>query len=392
MSASKISSVPYTFQDRQWDARFNLPTDEELEDFIQHGRDLFATNRLRYLLIGGVEIGEKPLQDDYKIKHVHVAMLFVNPITKSAILKHLGVKQGYGYYLVPRNRNLPYSGWRNHHAKLNSKCDPTRPILLELGTLPEDDKRKFTLRSDEEKKRKVDEICTEMYDMVKRQCTDEEIFKRFPRNFLQYGERIKSMMHQRKDFFKSNGDPHIWIYGGAGSGKSALLNYIYPNVYKKNLYNRFFDLYDPEKHTHVSLEDLDYKAIETLNINFIKTLCDEGGFSFDQKYKTPQPARTTVLVTSQFTISQLLQDTDGYTQNVAAFERRFWQIKVWEIHRILGIKLRDKYEIKVLKSQGNEDPSKVFIAWNYTDDMPSLHPLPTPEEAQKMIREAYYKV
>ena len=33
----------------------------------------------------------------------------------------LSIKQGNGYYLVPRNRDLPYSGWKTHHIKSFSK-------------------------------------------------------------------------------------------------------------------------------------------------------------------------------------------------------------------------------------------------------------------------------
>ena len=58
------------------------------------------------------------------------------------------------------------------------------------------------------------------------------------------------------------------------TGKTAVLSFIYPKMYKKNLFNRFWDLYDPKEHTHVMMEDLDHEAVEKLSINFIKTVCD----------------------------------------------------------------------------------------------------------------------
>lgn len=88
-----------------------------------------------------------------------------------------------------------------------------------------------------------------------------------------------------------------------------MLSFVYPKYYKKNLHNRFFDLYDPAEHTHVMLEDLDHEAVEMLSTQFLKTICDEAGFPVDQKYKTPQLARTTVLVTSNFTINQLISQS-----------------------------------------------------------------------------------
>lgn len=384
--------TPFNYQDRQWDARFNLPTQEDVDTLVAAAQSLFDAGRLRYLLIGGVEIGANPKQDDYNIRHCHVALYFHNPTAKSAILKHLAVKQGYGYYLVSRNRNLPFSGWRKHHTKVETKVDGNQLVLLELGVLPEDDNRQFVLRSNEEKKRKVDEVLIEIRDMLKQQKTEDEIFQRFPRNWVQYGEKLKSMTVQRADFFKSNGDPHIWLHGTPGCGKSSLIAWIYPKLYKKNLYNRFWDLYNPNVHTHTLLEDLDHQAVETLKLNFIKTICDESGFTYDQKYKTAQPARTTVLVTSQFTIQCILQNVlvENSSQQ-AAIRRRFWEVSAIELQRILKVKLRNTYELRQLKKEGNEDPSKCFISWNYPEDMPSLRPLPTVEEAQAMIREAYYK-
>ena len=147
------------------------------------------------------------------------------------------------------------SGWRDHHTKTFSKVDPGQCVLYEMGTLPADQApagQTFTKRSEEEKKRKIDEILIDMRGLIEAEKEDEA-WRKFPRTFLQYGEKIKAMIHQKKDNLKSTGDPHIWIYGPPGKGKSAIMNYIYPNYYKKNLYNRFFDLYDPKVHTHIKL-------------------------------------------------------------------------------------------------------------------------------------------
>ena len=175
-------------------------------------------------------------------------------------------------------------------------------------------------------------------------------------------------MTQKRDFFQSNGNPHIWVYGYPGTGKTAILQYVYPNTFKKNLFNKFFDLYDPKEHTHVMLEDLDHEAVGRLSINFIKTICDEGGFAVDQKYKTPQLARTTVLVTSNFTIDNILEqqeNTVGLEQNKLAIKRRFWHVNVYELLRLLGLKLLPKSERDWLKKTGNGDVSKLFIDYHY---------------------------
>ena len=392
---SEASETPakarFLTKDRQWDGRFVSSSTDSDARLVELAKQGFESGKFRYILIGGPEIGENPKQDDYGMRHVHLCIVTPNPVTRAYILKHFEIKRNY--YLVGRNRSLPVSGWREHHTKVSTKIDPNQLLLFEAGELPADTSRVFTLRSSEEKKRKVDEVIREIHGMLKRQETEEKIFEMYPRNWMMYGEKIKSMMVQRMDYFKQNGNPHMWIYGSAGCGKSSLVSYIYPKSYKKNLFNRYFDLYKPTEHDHVLLEDLDHAAVETLSFNFIKTLCDESGFTFDQKYKAAQPARTTLLVTSQFDIGNILAGQDKQFEigkQGDAFRRRMWEVRATEIHRICGIKLRSKYELMMLKREDNQEPGKCFMAWNYVDDMPSLEPMPTPEECQQKIKDAFY--
>lgn len=386
-----ITNVPFSHEDRQWDCRFNLQTQEDVENLVTAIKEEDDKGKFKYVLIGGLEIGTRPYQDDYQIQHAHVAVIFHNRASKSSILKNWRIKQGNGYYLVPRNRNLPYSGWRDHHIKEHSKLDGTKAILYESGQLPDDIKRRSMEAGPEEKKRKVDEILIDMRTMIEA-GKSEEAFQKFPRTYLTYGEKLKAMVAQKRDFFKTNGDPHIWLYGYPGTGKTALLSFVYPNTFKKNLHNKFFDLYDATTHDHVMLEDLDHEAVERLSLNFIKTICDEAGFAIDQKYKTPQLAKTTVLVTSNFQIGDLIPvETGGYEENKAALLRRFWHINVGRLLQLLGLKLRPKHERDQLKREGNNDMGKLFISWDYLVDSPTGLPLKLPCDYQKMIRDAFYK-
>lgn len=382
------NTVSFNTQDRQWDARFNVQRDEDLTRLIDAIQSEWDAGKFRYLLVSGIEVGTRPFQDDYQVRHVHVAAIFNNRVSKASILKNWNVTQGNGYYLVPRNRDLPYSGWRNHHIKEFSKVDKSRPIILELGQLPADEKS-TTKPSEEEKKRKIDEVLIDMRTLIEKN-ENEQAFRKYPRNYLIYGEKIRAMVHQKKDFFKSNGDPHIWLHGYPGSGKSAILNYVYPAYFKKNLHNKFFDLYDPEVHSHVMLEDLDHEAVTRLSINFIKTICDESGFAIDQKYKTPQLARTTVLVTSNFTIPDIMPDEKGYEENKAAFLRRFWHVNIYAFLRLLGLKLLPSFDRQKLKASGNNDPGKLFMTWDYVVDRPLCEPIKSPEEYQAKIKSSFY--
>lgn len=383
------SQVNFTTQDRQWDGRFNVQTDIDLTRLLDAIKSEWESNKLRYILVGGVEVGTRPHQDDYQVRHVHVAAIFNNRVSKSSILKNWNVKQGNGYYLVPRNRDLPYSGWKNHHTKEFSKVNPAERILYEMGELPTDEPRKKAAPSEEEKKRKIDEVLVDMRTLIE-EGKEAEAFTKYPRNYLIYGEKLKAMITQKRDFFKTHSDPHIWLYGHPGTGKSAVLNYVYPSYYKKNLHNKYFDLFDPAVHTHVMLEDLDHEAIDRLGINFVKTICDEAGFPIDQKYKTPQLVQTTCLITSNFQIPELLADKPGLEQNKPALLRRFWHVNIYALLQLLGLKLIPKYERNQLKKEGNTNPGAIFISWDYMTDCPTGQPLRKPEDYQKIIRDAFF--
>lgn len=384
--------VPFHHTDREWDARFNVPTDSDLFQLIDHAKAEAAAGKFKYLLVSGVEVGTRPFQDDYLIRHVHLCLVYNNRVTKSSILKNLGVKSGNGYYLVPRKREFPYSGWKKHHTKLETKVNPLELQLFEYGTLPADKptaEAQVTLRSAEEKKRKLDDIIIEMRTLIEN-GQEEESFKKFPRNHLTYGEKIKAMVMQKRDFFKTNGDPHIWLWGNPGTGKSALLQVVYPMYYNKNMENKFFDRYLPEKHTHVLLQDVDHNIMEKIGVQFFKSICDEAGYPIDAKYKTPQLARLTVLVSSNFQIHDVLpEDLKGRNENLRALQRRFWAINIRDLLPILGLKLLSKYEIQQLKKAGNLEPRKLFMSWDYLRDCPTGQPLLPAKDYQDIIRQKY---
>jgi len=389
MDGTAVRSVPYHHEDRQWDGRFNVQEEEDLGRLLDGIKSEWDRGKLKYILVGGVEIGTRSYQDDYQIKHVHVAAIFNNRTSKRSILKNWNVKEGNGYYLVPRNRDLPYTGWKKHHTKEFSKVDPKQLCIYENGELPQDLKRKRVEEGEEEKKLKVDEILIIMKNMLE-EDKEDECFARFPKNYLQWGEKLKSTLKQRRITACHEGNPHMWVTGYPGTGKTAILAFIYPKLFKKNLTNKYFDLYDPKEHTHVMLEDLDHEAVEKLGMNFIKTICDEAGFPIDQKYKTPQLARTTVLVTSNFTIRDLVQEGAGFDQNLAAIGRRFWQIKIYELLRLLQLKLVPKTVQAELKKTGNTDMSRLFMDWDYLTDSPTGKPIKSPFDYQQTIRDYFF--
>ena len=367
-----MTQVPFHTLDREWDARFNVPTDADVERLLAAVAKEWKNGKFRYVLVSGVEIGTKPFQTDYMIRHVHVALVYINRVSKASVLKNLDIIQGHGYYLVPRNKELPYAGWVSHHKKVQTKVDENKLVLFEEGYVPQDKTNisaQVQKRSDEEKKRKLDDIILEMRGMIEN-GKEDEAFRKFPRNYLTYGEKLKALISQRRDFFSSKGDPHIWVHGNPGTGKSALLQVVYPDYFNKNLDTKFFDRYDEKVHSHVLLQDVDHTTIEKLGVQFFKSICDEAGYPIDQKYKTPQICRLTILVSSNFTIDEVIpDDLKGRSENLKALKRRFFMVNIRDLLPTLGIKMLSKYEIQVLKKAGNTDPSKIFMSWDYLRDL-----------------------
>ena len=383
-------NVPYNYEDRQWDARINVQTDEYLNDVVEAIKAENEKGKFRYILIGGCEIGTKPTQDDYQVRHIHVAAIFNNRASKSSILSNWHIKTGNGYYLVPRNRDFPYAGWRAHHVKEHSKINDAERLIFEAGELPTDmgTKRKQTERSDIEKKSTTDEVLRKIRKLLE-EDKDEEAFQLYPRNYILYGERLKSLIKQKKPE-GTRPHPHIWLYGFPGTGKTAIMNFLYPNTYKKDLNNRFFDLYDGKIHDHIMLEDLDHANVEKLGIQFLKTLCDESGFPIDQKYKTPQLTKSTILVTSNFTIDAVVPEGKGVDETKMALHRRFLELRVDQFLTLLGLKLIPTYERKQLKLKGNNNPSAIFMTWNYIHNCPTGEEVREPEYYQNMIIDMVY--
>ena len=137
--------------------------------------------KFKYILIGGYEIGTRSTQDDYGVRHVHVAAMFNNRCSKASILKNWAIKEGNGYYLVPRNRDLPYGGWRDHHTKEFSKIDKSAPVVFEAGELPADvgTKRKIG-PSELEKKCTTDEALRKMRKLLE-DNDDDTAFELYPK-------------------------------------------------------------------------------------------------------------------------------------------------------------------------------------------------------------------
>lgn len=133
----------------EWDMSINLKKGEEdasiaiLLAYVTAQYNKEGTI-IKYLLVSGVEYTEQVKKDRPSTTtgnpHVHMCMVVSQPINKAQAFSLLrpikfGVKE---YAKIRDSKNFTYFGWRVHHRKIDTKVDPTKRHLLELGTLPKD--------------------------------------------------------------------------------------------------------------------------------------------------------------------------------------------------------------------------------------------------------------
>ena len=230
-------------QDRQWDIRINLgPGDCSFEDACKE-LDWFvdkvkAWDKIRYVFIGGIEVGDNPSHDDYHRFHVHVALILNTPNTRRAVVHNLGLavystRQPRSYYISKRNPFQSFTGWRKHHSKEKTKVTD-KYITYESGDPPKEYASQL-LKKGEPGKLKQDDMLREIMSLFS-QGKKDQAFQDYPALTLRYHAQITALVKCRNELPESiDHTPRMWIYGPPGTGKSAYIAWKYPKAFKKSL-------------------------------------------------------------------------------------------------------------------------------------------------------------
>lgn len=375
---------------REWDARVNLhtPPPEDQEPNLQEAKlqrdllvdkvkELCEKGWFAYCLISGIEKGDNPAHGDYGRYHVHLALRFTNNKSGSAIINRLSLSRLIGdtqrrtraFYLKPRDQSLPFLGWVDHHKKSSTKVNPDEPISFEFGKLPKHVERALSVRENGgqlSKSASQDEKILEVIRLYK-QGLHGEALELYPSIVLRHhgalAARVIAERHESENFDHS---PCLWVYGPAGTGKSAFVQYKYPGIYQKSIAKNeigYWGGFDPLKDTHFLIEDIGHETFINIGIDQLKQWADPSqGITMAIKYLPPlQGIRAKMVVTSNFTIAELMPlGNRGVEQNKEALGRRFRQIHIEELLREEGLKLVSKQKLRELKLQGNKDYSKCF--------------------------------
>lgn len=341
---------------REFDARLNIKEDWEVK-FLKDRIKLILT-QLSYVLIGGIEIGDNEGHSDFKKKHVHIALRFKNRVSLSSCKNKLGFGViGGQYYISVRKANefMTYENWRNHHIKPETKLYPGEFILFEYGDLPKDKTKVVTKNMNK---------YSEIIELAKAQKW-KEIEEKFPLDYIRLAGQLRvKYWRQTDDNDEIEHEPALWIYGEPGTGKSAVVHYLFGKngkMYKKQLEDKWWDGFDIDHHTCYYLEDLDPEAMRKIGIQRMKVWADHTGFAGDKKYGGLDIIRGRCIVTSNYHLNDCVYDHVGIEHTIKALARRFRVIHISEFLKENKLELKSRDELAKLKAQHNADYSACFI-------------------------------
>lgn len=372
--ASERIESEWSEQDRQWDIRINLaPGDGTLENartelqwFLDKVR---AWDKIKYIFVGGIEVGANPSQDDFKRFHVHAALILFTPNTRRSVVHNLclsiySTRQQRNYYLAKRNPFASFTGWRNHHAKEATKVDEDL-VSLEWGEPPKEYASQL-LKKGEPGKLKQDDMLREIMQLFS-QGKKDQAFQDYPALTLRYHAQITALVKNRNELPTSiDHSKRLWIHGLPGTGKSAYVAWKYPKAFKKSLSKnevQYWNGIDLDWHDNVYLEDVGPDCFKDIGMEQFKQWADPShGYTISVKYGAPiYGVCLPLIVTSNYTPKELMPLDQRYPiTEFEALARRFEIISIDELLKREGVKLKCKAELTELKKKKNADFSLCF--------------------------------
>lgn len=216
--------------------------------------------------------------------------------------------------------------------------------------------------------------------MAKKQCW-EEIETTFPYEYILQGQKLKALYWIQQPATELSHKPHYWIYGEPGSGKSAIIEVLWPGYYAKRTDGDWGGYQNQEA---VYVGDMDPQGFQRIGSTYLKTWCDPQGFNANRKYAGGDHIIIKqLLVTSNFRIYECFKPgTQGQEKLQKALNRRFTEISITELLHQHQIKLRPLAELAYLKSINNTDYSRCFMHVQPTSKV-KLTPYPYEDKTVK---------
>lgn len=350
-----------TIRSDQWDIRINVEDQEWVDLFKIQIEEYCDEGTVKYCHISGIEIGDVPGRSSFGQKHVHIALVLNNYTSKRSIVKKF-TTQNRGWYVEPRDKNKPITGWLAYHFKERTKYNEIR-CNFTFGVLP----------VERMKRRAADELTPAEQLRKKQKQTDwarkkylmqlylwDELDEEFP-GFIysSMGQSMKrEVMKQVNDEYTKplTGKLNNYIiWGGTGTGKSSSISLLYPNCYKKQKGSQYWDAYDKTNpdHSIVWIDEMSKETLKTFSgkvdggFEFLKELADRYAVTVDEKYTKGYKIRPKqIIITMNEHPTTLLPDR-AIEINKSALYRKFNILHV-SVSQILRYPLSIIFSLKLI--------------------------------------------
>lgn len=229
----------------------------------------------------------------------------------------------------------------------------------------------------------------------------------FPAIYAKQGNALKAQ-YQYQVPIQMQQLPHYWIYGPTGTGKSNIVEVLWPKLFKKRA-DSDWGLYSMQHHTCVYVPDVDPKSFEQIGSNNLKTWCDPQGFNANVKFKGGlTTAAPQLVITSNFELMDLFHPGTFQVEGLKeAAKRRFEQIHISDLLSDLGLIQKPLDQLKALQRIGNIDKGLCFttkdgneidtiqLSQSKYNDRSHFIPIPKKSTQQsakaKIIEDNYYR-
>lgn len=215
----------------------------------------------------------------------------------------------------------------------------------------------FAARGRKKSKNSVDK-WNNLIELSKAQKWDE-LERLYPGDWIRQGAKLKSLYWTQKPTEKPSHVEHLWIWGSPGTGKSNIVEVLFPGYYYKRPDE---DWTGYTKQETVYIGDLDPISFQHIGYQNLKVWADPQGFNANRKYGGGEHIIINrLVVTSNFRIWECMKPgVQGYGPMLAAIQRRFREIHISQLLKENNLKLRSPIELEILKANKNHDYSKCF--------------------------------
>ena len=375
-----LTSVHDKTRARQWTATLKVQPDD-VDELIQ--LHTFTCKKLGgsllYCFVGGLE---KTEESDY---HVHAIYKFKHPRQKDSVVQLFDL-HCFNVYITPTDKK-PLKYYVMHHAKEDTKVDPTKRITFEWpidSTIYDTclQGKQWTVKDKNTRKNTMNDKILDSMELSKQgkleptdDCTKDGccVYHKYPKIYLEKRQQLCALnpvQIKPKGCVKKD---NLWIYGPTGCGKTSSVFALFQKegLYRRDITKPFWQSYGGEP--NVVIEDVNNSTLRQIKLTTLKNLCDPTGFPIEQKYGNSEIIQPRIIITSQYSIDECVEYVgknsqyfqDWYHQeDLDAVKRRFRCIEFHDWLFEQNLQVVDEDKANELDKQKCNDPMQYLEPYN----------------------------